>query len=87
MQSNKTCPLFEQYLSYLIVIKGRSENTILDYRTDLLMFFRFIIDSRNHNTHKLIGIFWTAHYKHNLSSLRIMEISAKKVSLHSFYVV
>ena len=57
MQSNKTCPLFEQYLSYLIVIKGRSENTILDYRTDLLMFFRFIIDSRNHNTHKLIGIF------------------------------
>ncbi|HEY8893153.1 MAG TPA: tyrosine recombinase XerC [Clostridium sp.] len=46
MQSNKTCPLVEQYLSYLIVIKGRSENTIFEYRTDLLMFFRFIIDSR-----------------------------------------
>lgn len=37
--------IFEQYLSYLIVITGRSENTILEYRTDLLMFFSFIIDS------------------------------------------
>ena len=46
MQSNKTCPLVEQYLGYLIVIKGRSENTILEYRSDLLMFFRFIFDSR-----------------------------------------
>lgn len=24
MQSNKTCPLVEQYLSYLVVIKGRN---------------------------------------------------------------
>ncbi|PKM42177.1 MAG: integrase [Firmicutes bacterium HGW-Firmicutes-8] len=46
MQSNKTCPLVEQYLSYLIVIKGRSENTILEYRTDLLMFFKFIFTIR-----------------------------------------
>ena len=45
MQSNITCPLVEQYLSYLIVIKGRSENTILEYRTDLLMFFKFILDA------------------------------------------
>ena len=47
MQSNKTCPLVEQYLSYLVVIKGRSENTILEYRTDLLMFFKFVLSSRN----------------------------------------
>ena len=46
MQSNKTCPLVEQYLDYLIVIKGRSKNTIFEYRTDLLMFFKFILDSR-----------------------------------------
>ncbi|MHB1127890.1 MAG: site-specific integrase [Bacillota bacterium] len=39
MQSNKTCPLVEQYLGYLVVIKGRSENTVKEYRTDLLMFF------------------------------------------------
>lgn len=39
MQSNKTCPLVEQYLDYLLIIKNRSENTILEYRTDLLMFF------------------------------------------------
>jgi site-specific recombinase XerD len=46
MQSNKTCPIIEQYLSYLFVIKGRSENTVLEYRTDLLMFFKFVLDAR-----------------------------------------
>ncbi len=43
MQSNTTYPLIEQYLSYLVVIKGRAENTIKEYRTDLLMFFRFVL--------------------------------------------
>ncbi|MHB8063893.1 MAG: tyrosine recombinase XerC [Ruminiclostridium sp.] len=47
MQSNKTCPLLEQYLGYLVVIKGRFENIILEYRTDLLMFFNFILTTRN----------------------------------------
>jgi integrase/recombinase XerD len=47
MQSNKTCPLVEQYLSYLVVIKGQSDNTILEYRTDLLMFFAFVLATRN----------------------------------------
>lgn len=47
MQSNKTCPLVEQYLGYLVVIKGRSENTVKEYRTDLLMFFRFVMLSQN----------------------------------------
>jgi len=47
MQSNKTCPLVEQYLGYLVVIKGRSENTVKEYRTDLLMFFSFVIVFRN----------------------------------------
>jgi len=47
MQSNKTCPLVEQYLGYLVVIKGRSENTVKEYRTDLLMFFSFVMASRN----------------------------------------
>ncbi|WP_279233551.1 site-specific integrase [Clostridium estertheticum] len=47
MQSNKTCPLVEQYLGYLSIIKNRSENTLLEYRTDLLMFFSYILDSRN----------------------------------------
>jgi site-specific recombinase XerD len=35
--------MVEQYLSYLIAIKGRSENTFKEYRTDLLMFFSFVI--------------------------------------------
>ena len=47
MQSNKTCQLVEQYLSYLTVIKGRSENTIKEYRTDLLMFFKYVMTSRS----------------------------------------
>ena len=47
MQSNKTCQLVEQYLGYLTVIKGRSENTIKEYRTDLLMFLNFVTKSRN----------------------------------------
>lgn len=47
MQSNKTCPLVEQYLGYLVVIKGQSENTVKEYRTDLLMFFSFVMVSRN----------------------------------------
>ena len=49
MQSNKTCPLVEQYLDYLLIIKNRSENTILEYRTDLLMFFSYTIKLRNIN--------------------------------------
>ena len=51
MQSNRTCPLVEQYLGYLTVIKGRSENTIKEYRTDLLMFFDFVMLSRNRPIH------------------------------------
>jgi len=46
MQSNKTCPLVEQYLGYLSVIKGRSENTILEYQTDILAFFNYIAQQR-----------------------------------------
>lgn len=42
----KSCRLLEQYLSYLSVMKGRSENTIDEYRNDLLMFFRFVRHSR-----------------------------------------
>ena len=48
MQSNKSCVIVEQYLAYLITIKGRSPNTILEYRLDLLQFFRYVADSRGH---------------------------------------
>lgn len=47
MQSNTTCPLVEQYLSYLVVIKGRADNTIKEYRSDLLMFFDYVLNSRS----------------------------------------
>lgn len=42
IQSNKTCKLVEQYLAYLVTIKGRSKNTILEYRLDLLQFVHFV---------------------------------------------
>jgi site-specific recombinase XerD len=48
MQSNKSCPIIEQYLAYLITVKGRSQNTISEYRLDLLQFFCYIADSRGH---------------------------------------
>ena len=47
MQNDKSCPLVEQYLAYLITIKGRSKNTVLEYRLDLLQFFRYICEVRN----------------------------------------
>jgi integrase/recombinase XerD len=47
MQQNKSCPLVEQYLGYLVAIKGRSENTVKEYRTDLLMFFKYVKCCRN----------------------------------------
>lgn len=46
MQSDKSCPIFEQYLAYLLTIKGRSRNTNFKYEMDLLQFFRYIIDQR-----------------------------------------
>lgn len=47
MQSNTTCLLVEQYLGYLVVIKCRADNTVKEYRTDLLMFFNYIMNLRN----------------------------------------
>ena len=48
MQSNKSCPIIEQYLAYLITVKGRSSNTISEYRLDLLQFLCYIADSRGY---------------------------------------
>lgn len=47
MQSDKTGPILEQYLAYLLTIKGRSQNTVLEYRVDLLQFFRYVANQRN----------------------------------------
>lgn len=40
-------PLLEEYLNYLTVIKGRSLNTIIEYRTDILMFMQFLNERKN----------------------------------------
>lgn len=45
--NNKSCRLVEQYLGYLTVMKGRSENTTVEYRNDLIMFFRYIKENQN----------------------------------------
>ena len=47
MQSDRTCMLLEQYLGYLITVKGRSMNTILEYRIDNLHFFTYVAKCRN----------------------------------------
>jgi site-specific recombinase XerD len=58
MQSNKSCQIVEQYLAYLITIKGRSKNTVLEYRLDLLQFFHFVNISRSqeHSDFRFVNI-------------------------------
>ena len=42
----KSMVLLDEYLNYLEVIKGRSHNTVVEYRTDILMFLDFICEKR-----------------------------------------
>ncbi|NCC87848.1 MAG: tyrosine recombinase XerC [Clostridia bacterium] len=46
LKNFKTFPLLEEYLNYLTVIKGRSPNTVIEYRTDILMFFSYLKEKR-----------------------------------------
>ena len=42
LKDNKTCTLLEQYLSYLTIVKGRSQLTAEEYRVDCNMLFEYI---------------------------------------------
>ena len=42
LKDNKTCPLLEQYLSYLTIVKGRSPLTAREYRIDILMILEYV---------------------------------------------
>ena len=46
MQIDRSCSIVDQYLAYLITIKGRSKNTVIEYRLDLLQFFKYVADAR-----------------------------------------
>lgn len=46
LKNYNSFPLLEEYLSYLTVINGRSLNTLIEYRTDILMFFEFLCNRR-----------------------------------------
>lgn len=46
LKNYNSFPLLEEYLSYLTVIKGHSLNTVIEYRTDILMFFEFLCNRR-----------------------------------------
>jgi Site-specific recombinase XerD len=70
--NNNINPLIEQYLSYLSVMKGRSDNTIDEYRNDLNMFFRFIKETRYPGTENI-----------NVSDIDIDFI--KSISIHEMY--
>lgn len=70
--NNKTNQLLEQYLSYLSVMKGRSDNTIDEYRNDLMMFFRFIKKTRYPETEDI-----------DVSDIDIEFI--KSISIHEMY--
>ena len=42
LKNYKSFALLEDYLTYLTVIKGRSHNTVIEYRTDILMFLEYL---------------------------------------------
>lgn len=42
LKDNRTCALLEQYLSYLVIVKGRSPLTAEEYRIDCNMLFEHI---------------------------------------------
>ena len=46
LKNFNTFPLLEEYLNFLTVIKGRSPNTVVEYRTDILMFFSYLKEKR-----------------------------------------
>ena len=46
LKNYKSFPLLEEYLNYLTVIKGRSQNTVTEYRTDNLMFFSYLKEQK-----------------------------------------
>ena len=46
LKNFNTFPLLDEYLNFLTVIKGRSPNTVVEYRTDILMFFSYLKEKR-----------------------------------------
>jgi len=42
IENNKKSKLIEGYMNYLTVIKNRSKHTLIEYRTDLQMFFKYM---------------------------------------------
>lgn len=54
LKENKTCALLEQYLSYLIVVKGRSILTADEYRIDILMTMEFIKTKRKFSEEEIL---------------------------------
>lgn len=45
-RENETSPLIEKFLTYKLVVQGRSNKTVEEYHLDLRLFFRYIIASR-----------------------------------------
>lgn len=56
MQRDRSCSIIEQYLAYLITIKGRSKNTVIEYRLDLLQFFNYVaVEHHDMELSRLLG--------------------------------
>jgi len=71
LKNYKSFELLEQYLSYLTVIKGRSINTVIEYRTDVLMFFEFLCNKRNMEREKYDLMFTPPQ---NVSKLTVLPV-------------
>ena len=44
----ETSPLIEKFLTYKLVVQGRSNKTVSEYHLDLRLFFRYLIATREH---------------------------------------
>ena len=76
LKNYKSFELLEQYLSYLTVIKGRSINTVIEYRTDVLMFFEFLCNKRNMEREKYDLSMRYCQQKFANSRLRVADQAA-----------
>ena len=88
LKNYKSFELLEQYLSYLTVIKGRSINTVIEYRTDVLMFFEFLCNKRNMEREKydlMLKLFYTVQ---KLTASGVQELLEKMACFyrHAIFV-
>lgn len=66
MDDNKCALILSDFLDYLSVVKGKSKNTLKEYRLDMITFFNFIIQRKGLKI---------AHHEMDLETLKNISLS------------